>query len=215
MKYCSRCQLDQPVEKFARNSANPDGLQSWCSPCLSKYSNARYHRLSIDEKKTRNAKSTERRKRRQEIDPDYREQLLENNFYQRTGVSRSLVMDLLVQQGGICAICQTNDPGSKGWHLDHDHRCCSGGKLCVLCARGVLCSKCNHALGLLGDDPQCIIMAASYLVQFRGLAQIEDDDKFHGIHNAVALGHLKAALEVLQERTRDREQRGVEGTHST
>lgn len=36
---------------------------------------------------------------------------------------------------------------------------------------------------------------------------------FHGIHNAVALGHLKAALEVLQERTRDRETRGVEGTH--
>jgi hypothetical protein len=37
--------------------------------------------------------------------------------------------------------------------------------------------------------------------------------KFHGIHNAVALGHLKAALEVLNERTRDREDRGVEGTH--
>jgi hypothetical protein len=37
--------------------------------------------------------------------------------------------------------------------------------------------------------------------------------QFHGIHNAVALGHLKAALEVLNERTRDREDRGVEGTH--
>lgn len=38
--------------------------------------------------------------------------------------------------------------------------------------------------------------------------------KFHGIHNAVALGHLKAALEVLTERTRDRTDRGVEGTHN-
>lgn len=37
--------------------------------------------------------------------------------------------------------------------------------------------------------------------------------KFHGIHNAVALGHLEAALEVLTERTRDRTDRGVEGTH--
>ena len=37
--------------------------------------------------------------------------------------------------------------------------------------------------------------------------------QFHGIHNAVALGHLYAALEVLTERTRDRTDRGVEGTH--
>lgn len=36
---------------------------------------------------------------------------------------------------------------------------------------------------------------------------------FHCLENAVALGHLKAAAEVLAERTRDRERRGVEGTH--
>jgi hypothetical protein len=38
--------------------------------------------------------------------------------------------------------------------------------------------------------------------------------KFHCVHNAVALGHLQAALVVLEERTRDREARGVEGTHA-
>lgn len=37
--------------------------------------------------------------------------------------------------------------------------------------------------------------------------------QFHCIHNAVALGHLLAAAEVLHERTADRESRGVEGTH--
>lgn len=37
--------------------------------------------------------------------------------------------------------------------------------------------------------------------------------KFHCVENAVALGHLRAAAEVLAERTRGREQRGVEGTH--
>lgn len=36
---------------------------------------------------------------------------------------------------------------------------------------------------------------------------------FHCIENAVALGHLLAAFEVLEERTRGRERRGVEGTH--
>lgn len=37
--------------------------------------------------------------------------------------------------------------------------------------------------------------------------------EFHCVENAVAFGHLQAALEVLKERTRGREARGVEGTH--
>lgn len=38
--------------------------------------------------------------------------------------------------------------------------------------------------------------------------------KFHCLANAVALGHLYAAREALEERTRDRTDRGVEGTHT-
>lgn len=38
--------------------------------------------------------------------------------------------------------------------------------------------------------------------------------RFHCLENAVALGHLRAAAEVLEERTRNREDRGVEGTHT-
>lgn len=39
------------------------------------------------------------------------------------------------------------------------------------------------------------------------------ESKFHCIENAIALGHLNAALEVLLERTRSRDDREVEGTH--
>ena len=46
-----------------------------------------------------------------------------------------------------------------------------------------------------------------------GRIEFYQQSQFHGIHNAVALGHLYAALEVLTERTRDRTDRGVEGTH--
>lgn len=46
-----------------------------------------------------------------------------------------------------------------------------------------------------------------------GRIEFYQGSEFHCIHNAVALGHLKAAAEVLAERTRDRERRGVEGTH--
>ena len=51
-------------------------------------------------------------------------------------------------QGGLCAIC-----GRRGQRLqvDHDHRHCAGRMGCRLCVRGLLCARCNTALGQLGD----------------------------------------------------------------
>lgn len=46
-----------------------------------------------------------------------------------------------------------------------------------------------------------------------GRIEFYQSGEFHCLENAAALGHLKAAAEVLAERTRDRERRGVEGTH--
>ena len=37
--------------------------------------------------------------------------------------------------------------------VDHDHRHCPGQLSCGLCVRGLLCSRCNIAAGLLLDDP--------------------------------------------------------------
>lgn len=56
-----------------------------------------------------------------------------------------------------CAICGGDHPGGRfgNWHIDHDHN--SGA------VRGVLCSWCNTALGLLGDDPERMDRAAEYL----------------------------------------------------
>jgi hypothetical protein len=56
--------------------------------------------------------------------------------------------DLWTLQRGACAIC-----GRAGLRLelDHDHRHCPGRTGCRLCARGLLCSRCNSGLGLIGD----------------------------------------------------------------
>jgi len=75
---------------------------------------------------------------------------------------------LLRQQGGVCAICGTDDPGSaNGWCIDHDHSCCSGTNGCGKCVRGVLCHGCNVALGFFADDPDRMSEAIAYLRRHR------------------------------------------------
>lgn len=50
-----------------------------------------------------------------------------------------------------CMICGD----SKSLAIDHDH--------VTKTFRGVLCSKCNSALGLFDDDPERLELAAQYL----------------------------------------------------
>lgn len=59
---------------------------------------------------------------------------------------------LMEAQGGVCAIC-----GRQGHplHVDHDHE--TGD------VRGLLCGRCNSALGLLGDSIEQAQKAVDYL----------------------------------------------------
>ena len=70
---------------------------------------------------------------------------------------------LLKEQDGRCAICRHHErtqTGDRTWGLsmDHDH---TTGRV-----RGLLCNRCNRAIGLCGDDPAILERAAQYL---RGL----------------------------------------------
>lgn len=72
------------------------------------------------------------------------------------GLEPSDFSDLLAKQNGVCAICggQPNGPG-KRLHVDHCHT--------SKAVRGLLCAKCNTALGLLDDNPDRLEAAAAYL----------------------------------------------------
>ena len=75
---------------------------------------------------------------------------------------------LLKEQGGRCAICGTDDPGTRwGWCIDHDHACCDGPDSCGKCIRGVLCVNCNSGLGSFADDTDRMRAAIEYLRRAR------------------------------------------------
>lgn len=56
---------------------------------------------------------------------------------------------LVALQGGACALCGRP---SATLQVDHDHRHCPGREGCRLCYRGMLCPRCNTALGMIGDE---------------------------------------------------------------
>jgi hypothetical protein len=80
-----------------------------------------------------------------------------------------LAPDWYDKQPKVCGICATDNPGRKGrWHIDHDHRCCPSPKRgaivgCSKCIRGLLCIRCNMALGLLKDSPEILRAAIRWL----------------------------------------------------
>lgn len=79
------------------------------------------------------------------------------------GISKNDFYTMLNKQGG-CAICKSKKPiGDKGWHVDHDHSCCSGTKTCGKCVRGILCSYCNKGLGQFFDSIEYLQNAINYL----------------------------------------------------
>lgn len=74
------------------------------------------------------------------------------------GISIEQYEVMIADQGGGCAICN-RQPGNRRLHVDHCHET---GKI-----RGILCSGCNTALGLLNDNPDLIDKASDYLRKFK------------------------------------------------
>lgn len=114
-------------------------------------------------------RDSERKRRRYVEDASYRERIRVNNIRHRYGLPPERFAAILVDQDGLCAICRTSEPGPKGWNVDHDHDCCAGIGSCGKCVRGLLCNKCNLAIGLLADDPDVLMRAHDYLIARRSV----------------------------------------------
>jgi len=67
-------------------------------------------------------------------------------------------------QGGVCAICGEARPDERTLHVDHDH---ATGLI-----RGLLCFRCNQAIGSLKEDQDIFLAAADYLDRDEELAAL-------------------------------------------
>lgn len=154
-KICKKCGVDKPVDDFRVFRGYVRGE---CRVCEREITRKSY---------TRNPEkhcAASRKWRR-----DYREQHNasklaryhknpgKHNAKRRNwkyGLADGQYESILLSQGGGCAIC-----GGK-YRLSVDH-CHDDGSV-----RGILCAKCNSALGFLDDSFPRVVNAASYLRKF-------------------------------------------------
>ncbi len=74
------------------------------------------------------------------------------------GITEQYYNEMLEAQGHACAICKSKESGDKRTsRLSVDH-CHTHGHI-----RGLLCSSCNKAIGLMRDSPTLFRSAIEYL----------------------------------------------------
>lgn len=74
----------------------------------------------------------------------------------RYGVSIEQYDEMLVRQSGVCAICEEACDTGRSLAVDHCHET---GRV-----RGLLCNRCNRALGGFQDNPELLMAARQYLL---------------------------------------------------
>ena len=140
-KRCSVCKETKAVHHFSFNKTTSDGRRCCCKKCTCLWNNE-YYRLNKDSLKDRDRR----------------------RLY---GMQLGQYEQLLSEQGGVCVICGLTETATMSkvdrrvrcLAVDHDHD--SG------CVRGLLCRRCNKAIGLLREDIDIFASAISYLLNVK------------------------------------------------
>ena len=152
--------------------SNADELREWRKKNPEKvaehqrnqYQKYREKKLAYQREYTRKNKEriAEINKRsRENMSPEKREAMLEQKrittMMRRYGLTPDDYRKMLLSQGGTCALCSRTSEDERYKRLNIDH-CHDTGKV-----RGLLCTPCNHAIGVLGDTAEHIRRAVAYL----------------------------------------------------
>ena len=137
MKKCLKCNKEKPDELFGVDKSKKDNRSPYCRHCR-----------NIFEK---NQRVDGKRSYKKKIKPT-KEKSSEYMRNSRYRLSNSDYQDMLISQKELCLIC---NKFMKNPNVDHCHET---GKV-----RGLLCNKCNMALGLLKDSIENLKNAILYL----------------------------------------------------
>ena len=140
-KVCVKCGIEKDVSLFSKGRQYKDGVRGTCKRCHTDYV-MEYYKKNPDKKA---------------------EKVRMNTYYKpnwkRHNLTEEAYKELVAKYEGTCHSCRDR----KASHIDHDHECCDKAFSCGNCVRGVLCSQCNTALGLLAEDPEKVQRLLDYV----------------------------------------------------
>jgi hypothetical protein len=160
-KVCTKCKVEKAIKDFHKDSSRVDGLANKCKQCRCKHYNL----------ESKNCRACG--------DLFYLNNLAKAQVYcgsvcQRSflmyGISEYKIEDLLISQDYKCGICKV-DIQNK-YNIDHCH---NTGHV-----RGLLCTQCNSAIGLLRDNVSILNSAINYLNAFESIKPNEVNSMFTG-----------------------------------
>lgn len=151
-KRCRKCGTTKPSRDFSTNKSSSDGLYAYCKACKA---------AMVQDHRDRNRDTINKKARMRSATPEGRRKVRDGNLKSKFGITHSDFERMLRKQGGVCAIChQAPVAGEKHFAVDHCHNTPAGEPLKL---RGILCAKCNRALGLAQDDASLLKSAVTYL----------------------------------------------------
>lgn len=134
LKECTKCSKRRQLMKFFKDKTKSDGLDSWCMYCRNRYK--RLNRFKILKRRNKTARVDQLK-----------------CLY---GMSQKDYDFLYKKQKGKCGICRQHSSSfTRILCVDHSHR--------TGLVRGLLCFKCNAALGGFKDNRKLLNNAIQWL----------------------------------------------------
>ena len=135
MKVCNKCNMEQPIDNYYKQTGART-KEGYRRPTCKSCVN----KQSIAWSKA-NPDKVKKHRRKQRLKQNY-------------GISLEQYQEMLIQHNNKCAVCN-EEHKRRPLNVDHCH---TTGKV-----RGLLCDKCNMALGLLKDSKDLINNLGKYL----------------------------------------------------
>ena len=139
MKICGKCKLEKDEICFGRSRQSPGGLRWACKDCRKLETKSE---ATKEKQRLRSAKWYASGKHRDAY------------YFRKFGITGERYNEMFAEQNGVCAICFGRD--ARRLHVDHSHE--------TNVVRGLLCGRCNRAIGFLKDNAQIALSAANYLL---------------------------------------------------
>lgn len=161
MKRCTKCGVEQPFANFYAAKGTRDGLRGDCKSCFRARAKARYPLVrdqAIERARRWREENIERfreTQRKRRTRPEVKAKERNDHLRRKFGMTSAEYDRMLAEQGGRCAICKRRPTKGISLHVDHEHR--------TKRVRGLLCFRCNNALGDFRDRADFLVAALHYL----------------------------------------------------